>query len=77
MSMGGSTMLRKYLPRLAAIGLAASHLALPANATERKYDPGVTDQEIKIGNLAPYSGPASAYGIIGRVAAAFFPKAKR
>lgn len=74
MSMGGSTMLRRYLPHLAAIGLAASLLALPANATEKKYDPGVTDQEIKIGNLAPYSGPASAYGIIGRVAAAFFRK---
>ena len=74
MSMGGSTMLRRYLPYLAAVGLAASLLALPANATEKKYDPGVTDQEIKIGNLVPYSGPASAYGIIGRVAAAFFRK---
>ncbi|WP_316201102.1 MULTISPECIES: ABC transporter substrate-binding protein [unclassified Bradyrhizobium] len=67
-------MPRRYLPHFAAVGLAAILAALPANATEKKYDPGATDQEIKIGNLAPYSGPASAYGIIGRVAAAFFRK---
>lgn len=36
------------------------------------YDPGATDTEIKIGNIAPYSGPASAYGVHGKVAAAYF-----
>lgn len=35
-------------------------------------DPGVTDTEIKIGNTNPYSGPASAYGTIGRASAAYF-----
>jgi branched-chain amino acid transport system substrate-binding protein len=47
----------------AGIALAANH-----------YDTGVTDKEIKIGNIMPYSGPASAYGVIGRVEAAYFRK---
>ena len=67
-------MLRRHLPQVVVVVLAVSFAALPANATEKKYDPGVTDQEIKIGNIVPYSGPASAYGIIGRTAAAFFRK---
>jgi ABC-type branched-subunit amino acid transport system substrate-binding protein len=41
---------------------------------QRQYDPGVTDTEIKIGNIMPYSGPASAYGITGRTEAAYFRK---
>jgi branched-chain amino acid transport system substrate-binding protein len=41
---------------------------------ETKYDPGVTDTEIKIGQTMPYSGPASAYGTIGRSEAAYFKK---
>ena len=40
--------------------------------TEKKYHPGVTDTEIKIGSTNPYSGPASAYGTIGRAEAAYF-----
>ena len=51
-----------------AIGLA---LALPATA-QKKYDPGASDAEIKIGNTNPYSGPASAYGTIGKAIAAYF-----
>jgi len=39
---------------------------------QKKYDTGVTDAEIKIGNIMPYSGPASAYGIIGRTMSAYF-----
>jgi len=35
-------------------------------AAEKKYDPGATDNEIKIGNIMPYSGPLSAYALIGR-----------
>jgi branched-chain amino acid transport system substrate-binding protein len=45
--------------------------AFPARA-QKHYDPGVTDTEIKIGNIMPYSGPASAYGTAGKAAAAFF-----
>ena len=43
-------------------------------AAQRQYDPGVSDTEIKIGNINPYSGPASAYGTIGRTIAAYFNK---
>src|ERR1700747_2137747 len=35
-------------------------------ADQKKYDTGATDTEIKIGNIMPYSGPASAYGVIGK-----------
>ena len=41
---------------------------------QKKYDPGVTDTEIKIGNIMPYSGPLSAYSVIGRTEAAYFRK---
>ena len=41
-------------------------------AAQKKYGPGVTDTEIKIGSTNPYSGPASAYGTIGRAEAAYF-----
>ena len=44
-----------------------------ANA-QKKYDPGATDTEIKIGNIMPYSGPASAYATIGKTEAAYFNK---
>ena len=37
-----------------------------------QYGPGVSDTEIKIGNTMPYSGPASAYGTIGKAEAAYF-----
>jgi branched-chain amino acid transport system substrate-binding protein len=58
---------------LAASVVAALVLALPA-AAQKKYGPGVTDTEIKIGNTMPYSGPASAYGTIGKAEAAYFNK---
>ncbi|MEI9926023.1 MAG: ABC transporter substrate-binding protein [Bradyrhizobium sp.] len=41
---------------------------------QKKYDTGATDTEIKIGNIMPYSGPASAYGAIGKTEAAYFKK---
>ncbi len=53
----------------AAAGLAV--LATPARA-QKKYDTGATDREIKIGNIMPYSGPASSYGAIGKTQAAYF-----
>jgi branched-chain amino acid transport system substrate-binding protein len=39
---------------------------------QKKYDTGATDTEVKIGNVVPYSGPASAYGIIGKSEEAYF-----
>jgi branched-chain amino acid transport system substrate-binding protein len=55
-----------------ALGLAAI-TAGPA-AAQKKYDTGASDSEIKIGNINPYSGPASAYGTIGKTIAAYFTK---
>jgi ABC-type branched-subunit amino acid transport system substrate-binding protein len=49
---------------MAFLAVAAVLIATTAQA-QRKYDPGVTDTEIKIGNIMPYSGPASAYSAIG------------
>src|SRR5712691_8932540 len=48
--------------------------AAPGVLAQKKYDAGATDTEIKIGQTMPYSGPASAYGTIGRVEAAYFQK---
>jgi branched-chain amino acid transport system substrate-binding protein len=53
-----------------ALGLALA--GAPAAAQQKLYGPGASDTEIKIGNTIPYSGPASAYGIIGKVEAAYF-----
>jgi branched-chain amino acid transport system substrate-binding protein len=41
---------------------------------QKIYDTGATDTEIKIGNILPYSGPASSYGVIGKTEEAFFKK---
>jgi branched-chain amino acid transport system substrate-binding protein len=54
-------------------GLLAASVATAANA-QKKYDPGATDTEIKIGNIMPYSGPLSAYATIGKTEAAYFKK---
>jgi len=62
--------------RLAA--LAAAFALVTASGgmalAQKKYDTGASDTEIKIGNIMPYSGPASAYSIIGRTEAAYFKK---
>ena len=52
-----------------AFAAAAAVTATAADA-QKKYDPGASDTEIKIGNIMPYSGPASAYGVIGKTQAA-------
>ncbi|MGB8604830.1 ABC transporter substrate-binding protein [Bradyrhizobium sp.] len=60
--------------RLAALPAAAILcVALSGNAlAQKKYDTGATDTEIKIGNIMPYSGPASSYGLIGKTEEAYF-----
>ena len=55
----------------ASLALALASLT-PQVAAQKKYDPGATDTEIKIGQTMPYSGPASAYGTIGKVQAGYF-----
>src|SRR5262244_933935 len=59
--------------RLVFAALLSTALASSAQA-EKKYDPGATDTEIKVGNIMPYSGPASAYATIGKTEAAYFDK---
>ncbi len=62
--------------RLGAVSAALAILAATSSAAlaQKKYDIGATDTEIKIGNIMPYSGPASAYGVIGKTEEAYFRK---
>jgi branched-chain amino acid transport system substrate-binding protein len=56
------------------VAVAALSLQVSPSFAQKKYDPGASDTEIKIGQAMPYSGPASSYGTIGRVEAAYFKK---
>ncbi|MBR0899028.1 ABC transporter substrate-binding protein [Bradyrhizobium tropiciagri] len=61
--------------RTAITGLGVSALALGRNSRARAandYPPGITDTEIKLGTTAPYSGPASGYGLYGQAQTAYF-----
>src|SRR5215469_1325145 len=62
--------------RAAIVSTAFAMLAASTSGAlaQKKYDTGATDTEIKIGNIMPYSGPASAYGVIGKTEAAYFNK---
>jgi len=57
---------------LTAAAAAFSLLAAQSAFAQKRYDTGASDTEIKIGNIMPYSGPASAYGIIGKTEEAYF-----
>ena len=60
---------------LVAALVTATLGAVPGMAqAQKKYDQGATDTEIKIGNISPYSGPASSYGAVGKTAGAYFDK---
>ena len=65
-------MKRNYFGLVLA-GIAAALMSAAAVA-QKKYDPGATDKEIKIGHVNPYSGPVSAYGAIGKAINAYFDK---
>ncbi|HVX77056.1 MAG TPA: ABC transporter substrate-binding protein [Bradyrhizobium sp.] len=67
-------MLSRQGFRLAALATAAIAFAVTTGSAlaQKKYDTGATDTEIKIGNIMPYSGPASAYGVIGKIEDAYF-----
>ncbi len=64
--------------KLKHLGLAVAAMAAAtignAALAQKKYDPGATDKEIKVGNIMPYCGPASAYGAIGKAIGAYFNK---
>lgn len=65
-------MHNKKLTLFAAATLVFTGLASQSAFAQKKYDTGVTDTEIKIGNIEAYSGPASAYGVIGKTEEAYF-----
>jgi ABC-type branched-subunit amino acid transport system substrate-binding protein len=64
-------MLTSHRTPLLVAAFALALAGSPALA-QKKYGPGASDTEIKIGNTMPYSGPASAYGTVGRASAAYF-----
>jgi branched-chain amino acid transport system substrate-binding protein len=65
------SMAKRFLALLLALGLTSLVAAADAGA---QTVVGVTATEIKIGNTNPYSGPASAYGTIGKALGAYFKK---
>jgi branched-chain amino acid transport system substrate-binding protein len=69
-------MLSNQKLRIAALSTAVVAFAATGGTAfaQKKYDTGATDTEIKIGNIMPYSGPASAYGVIGKTEEAYFKK---
>jgi branched-chain amino acid transport system substrate-binding protein len=58
-----------HLATATALTLA---LSISAANAQKKYDPGASDTEIKVGQTMPFSGPASAYSSIGKTEAAYF-----
>src|SRR5580704_18268314 len=67
-------MLSAQKLRIAAVSTAVIAFAATSGSAlaQKKYDTAATDTEIKIGNIMPYSGPASAYGVIGKIEEAYF-----
>src|SRR6202043_1290457 len=59
---------------VAFAAFAGAALTAGAASPQKKYEPGASGTEIKIGNIMPYSGPASSYGVIGKTEAAYFNK---
>src|SRR5437879_2159555 len=64
-------MIRKF-GLIAAVAVRAAATIGDVSAAEKKYGPGVSDTEIKIGQTVPYSGPASAFSSYGRVMTGYF-----
>ncbi|MDE2379723.1 ABC transporter substrate-binding protein, partial [Bradyrhizobium sp.] len=67
------TAVRFQLAALSAALVFCTAASGPVQA-QKKYDTGASDAEIRIGNIVPYSGPASAYGVIGKTEEAYFNK---
>jgi len=64
-------MIRKFGRAIAVAVIAAATIG-NVSAAEKKYGPGVSDTEIKLGQTVPYSGPASAFSSYGRVMTGYF-----
>src|ERR1700739_574314 len=63
---------RKLLVTAFSTAVIAFAATTGAALAQKKYDTGATDTEIKLGNIMPYSGPASAYGVIGKIEDPYF-----
>ncbi|MGD0848357.1 ABC transporter substrate-binding protein [Bradyrhizobium sp.] len=61
-----------FVQKLARFGAAVAVLSAPPALAQKQYGPGTSDTEIRIGQTIAYSGPASAYGTLGKVEAAYF-----
>ncbi len=64
--------MRAFTRRTVSLGVVALIASSISALAQKKYDPGASDTEIKIGQTMPYSGPASAYGTIGKTETAYF-----
>ena len=67
-----TSVFRLALPTAALLAAMVAATAPGPAAAEKKYDPGASDTEIKLGQTIPYSGAGSLYGVIGRTQAAYF-----
>jgi branched-chain amino acid transport system substrate-binding protein len=72
MSRKRMSKMRSQAVALALVVSLAGVYGIQPVFAEKKYDVGASDSEIKLGNIVPYSGPASAFGSVGKVQAAFF-----
>src|ERR1700759_2015891 len=61
-----------FVRKLALSGVASGILSAPPALAQKQYGPGTSYTEIKIGQTIAYSGPASAYGTLGKVEAGYF-----
>ena len=61
-----------FVSKVGLLGLALAALSAQPALAQKQYGPGVSDTEIKVGQTIAYSGPASAYGTLGKVEAAYF-----
>ena len=64
----------QYRPAVLSVTIVILATTNTGALAQKKYDTGATDTEIKIGNIMPYIGPSSAYGVIGKTEAAYFKK---
>src|SRR6201992_541509 len=68
-----SKQTRRQFGATALASILATTVSAPyVRAAETKYDAGASDTEIKLGQTIPHSGPGSLYGVLGRIAEAYF-----
>jgi len=71
--MHNAAFARPFFAAALVLGMLGMLATAPATA-QKKYGPGVSDTEIKIGTIGPYTGPAAVYGLIGKTMGLCFDK---